>query len=477
MPIFKKSLNDCPPRIQRMRLKLQKYDIEVKHLPGKEMKTADTLSRGPVGHKVDPYPGQTYEICSVIQAMALHPVDESDSSLEDEISAHTDGLLQVLPVTDRKKKLIQEETQRDPEMRALVTTILEGWPDEIKDCSVLVEKYWNYRDEITVWDGMVVKGTRIIIPSAMRDDLLEKIHVGHLGREKCKRRARGAVFWPCINKDIDEMVSKCSICLDYMASQPAEPLKPHPTPTEAWEKVGVDLCKIGSSEYLVVVDYYSRYPGVYKLTSQTSTEVIKYLKNCFARHGIPYELFSDNGPCFASQEFAKFASDWDFQHKTSSPHFPQSNGMAECYVKQVKNIFIKSKDPYLGLLNYRGTPLEGGLSPAELAFGGRKIRTNLPTVHVQSQDRKHVMSQVKRKQCQKLRHDKKGVKPLAALRPGQSVRVQDKSGNRKWQDKAQVLKEVAPRSYLVRSENGGVLGCSIFGTFFLIRLFIKPKLL
>jgi transposase InsO family protein len=103
------------------------------------------------------------------------------------------------------------------------------------------------------------------------------------------------------------------------------------------------------------------------------------MKSCFARHGIPDRVISDNGPQFSSVEFSKFSSSYGFKHQTSSPRYPQANGKIERAVKTMKSLLKKSKDPYIALMAYRDTPLENGYSPAELLFG-RKIQTTLPVV-------------------------------------------------------------------------------------------------
>lgn len=128
----------------------------------------------------------------------------------------------------------------------------------------------------------------------------------------------------------------------------------------------------------MVVDYFLRYPEVVKLSSTTSASIISVLKSIFSRHGIPEIVRSDNRPQYASAEFLAFASSYGFQHITSSPKFPQSNGQAERCVQTIKNLLKKSNDPCLSLLSYRSTPLSWcDISPAELCMG-RRLRTSLP---------------------------------------------------------------------------------------------------
>ena len=119
---------------------------------------------------------------------------------------------------------------------------------------------------------------------------------------------------------------------------------------------------------------------IQKLTSTTSAGVISALKGIFSCHGIPVEFMSDNGPQFASQEMKEFAERYCFTLVTSSPHYPQSNSLAERTVKTVKKLISDTDDPYLALLSYRATPLPWcGLSPAELLMG-RRIRTDVPQI-------------------------------------------------------------------------------------------------
>ena len=166
--------------------------------------------------------------------------------------------------------------------------------------------------------------------------------------------------------------------------QPVEPLMPTNFPKLPWEKVATDLFYWKGSNYILVVDYLSRYIEIACLTKKTSSEVIRQLRIIFARHGIPREVISDNGPQFASWEFSKFAKAYDFIHTTSSPRYPQSNGEAERAVRTIKALLKKAHDPPFALLAYRSTPLKNGYSPAELLMC-RKLHSTVPVVPEQLQ--------------------------------------------------------------------------------------------
>ncbi|UYV61508.1 hypothetical protein LAZ67_1005103 [Cordylochernes scorpioides] len=270
---------------------------------------------------------------------------------------------------------IFEAQQQDTTLKAVVNYLEQGWPD--KKMSQTLLSYWHVKDELGVQNGLLMRGCRLVIPASMKLEILDKLHAGHFGITKTRLRARETVWWPGISEEIAETVRKCSVCIQEAVSK-HEPLIPTNFPSRPWQKIGMDLFKFENKWYLVVIDYYSRYPEMVQLDRLTASVVVRSCKSIFARHGVPETVVSDNGTQFgAAREFANFARQYGFTHVTSSPRFPQSNGMAEAGVKIAKLILKKNQDPSLGLLEYRSTPLENGYSPAELLMG-RKLRTTLP---------------------------------------------------------------------------------------------------
>ena len=89
---------------------------------------------------------------------------------------------------------------------------------------------------------------------------------------------------------------------------------------------------------MLIIDYFSRFTEVIKLKSTTSKAIIEVLQSVFSRYGIPETVISDNGSQYSSSEFHTFAKKYNFQHKTSSPLFPQSNGQVEHAVQTVKRL-------------------------------------------------------------------------------------------------------------------------------------------
>lgn len=140
-----------------------------------------------------------------------------------------------------------------------------------------------------------------------------------------------------MSQDIEELISKCSVCQEHRNKNQKEPLLPHEVPNRPWSKLGADIFQFGNEQYLLIVDYYSEFFGISKLSDLKSITVITHCKSQFARHGIPDTFMSGNGTQFDSREFRQFADEYGFELKTSSPTYPQSNGMAEKQYKQQKD--------------------------------------------------------------------------------------------------------------------------------------------
>ena len=126
-------------------------------------------------------------------------------------------------------------------------------------------------------------------------------------------------------------------------------------PNYPWHIIGTDLFQHKGTTYLLVVDYFSRYPKIAKLTNTTSKGVIAAFHSMFTRYRIPEVLQSDNGPQYVSEDMTDFATSYRFTQVTSSLYYPRSNGLAKRTVKTFKAMLEKSKDPHLALLSYRAT--------------------------------------------------------------------------------------------------------------------------
>jgi len=184
-----------------------------------------------------------------------------------------------------------------------------------------------------------------------------------------------------MGRDIEDTISRCSICAKYELIIPYEPLIPLVIPERPWSKLEMDILTFRGRDYLLVVDYFSEYPEVSQLSTKTASCVILHLKTCFARHGIPDTVIADNMP-FGSNEFAQFVEEWGFEVKTSSPHHALSNGQSERSVGTIKQLMrkaVEERDMHLALLAYRNTPISGlEYSTAQLLMS-QILKDRLPT--------------------------------------------------------------------------------------------------
>ena len=351
VPLFStKLIGELPIRIQRFRMRLLRYNFTIKHVPGKELYTADALSRSP-----------------------LHNTNSEDD-LRHEADYYVNVVMVNLPASDKRLEEIRRELQNDEIMKQLKYYIVHGWPSKVTGP---VKKYWPERASLTIHEGLILRGNQMLIPTSLRRDILRYLHDGHQGITKTRQNAANSVWWPHINTDIERIVRNCNICEKYRRER-IEPMKGTEFPERPWSRVGADFFYHKGRNYIIAIDYYSRDVEICLVSNTCDTaETVVKVKKVFSRHGICDVLFTDNGPQFASAEFKAFANDWGFEHITSSPRYPQANGEAERAVQNIKSILNKCKDEYAALLNYRNTPLQNGFSPAQLSMG-RRLKTRVP---------------------------------------------------------------------------------------------------
>ena len=163
-------------------------------------------------------------------------------------------------------------------------------------------------DELSVADGLLLRNACIVILRECRAEIMDRIHDGHQGVSKSREWAGQGVWWPGLSTEISVMVSQCNYCQTSRNSQSHETLMPTVLPERSWQHVGCDLLTLETKDYLVIMDFHSRYIEIAE---------------------IPEHFTSDNGPQFIADEFIQFAESYGFHITTSSPGFPQANGESE----------------------------------------------------------------------------------------------------------------------------------------------------
>ena len=423
-----KDIDSAPLRCQRLLIRLMRFNASVHHVPGKELVIADALSR--------------------------HPRPDTESELSEEVTAHVDTVMSSQQISTRRMDSLKAATVHDKELQRVADYILNGWPQTVPENMI---PYKQVEGDLSLADGLIVYQNRIVVPSSQRKEILDKLHESHQGLWKSRQNAQATVWWPGITRDLKQKIETCRDCCENKPKQRSEPLKPTELPNRPWQKLGADLFQLKGKDFIVVVDYYSRWLEIHQLHTTTASAVVKKLKITFATHGVPELIFSDNGPQFDCGEFKKFAAEYDFSHDTSSPGFPQANGAAESAVKIAKKI-LSQTDPDLALLNYRATPhTSTGVSPAA-ALMGRQLRTKLPILPInlspkQIDDDIIRAADERTKEMSRRNFNKRtGAVSLPALRPGEAVLL--RSGE-KWGDEGSVVAaDVDNRTYLINTPTG-----------------------
>ncbi|EYB85899.1 hypothetical protein Y032_0289g1517 [Ancylostoma ceylanicum] len=411
-------------RLQRWATILLGYDFSIQYRSTTSIGQADALSR----------------------LIASQPTIDEDRviaaiSVDADIQHVFINTVRALPVTADE---IKEATTNDRLLQLIKTYIKEKWPKSINNPEI--QCFYNRRDSLSMLNGCLLLAERVVIPKNLQQRVLRQLHHGHPGIVRMKALARSYAYWPGIDKDVEDAVRRCTRCSSAAKSPVKTTLATWPIPKEPWTRVHIDYAgPFEGTNFLVVVDAYSKWPEILTTNRTTSTTTIHLLRQIFARFGMPETLVSDNGTQFTSAEFKNFCLENGIQHIFSPPYHPQSNGQAERFVDTFKRSLLKLKGEgtlseilQTFLLTYRTTPnpgLEGSKSPAELCLG-RKLRTSLsllkPTVPDKSLDINTTMErQFNRKHGARRR----------TFKVGDPVLVKTYQGQQRWAN-GQVLRRL-----------------------------------
>ena len=222
---------------------------------------------------------------------------------------------------------LRETTYEDPVLSTVYQLVQHGWPKERRRVPAIANYYWDFRDELSTDDGLLLKRLSLVIPAVLCESYLQRLHEGHLSANKVESNAKQHMFWPGMRADIVDYTRWCQVCIKR--SRPArEPLQPHEILDGPWQTLGMDFFGFKGKCYILICDYFLKFPFMYSCKPSWGS-LKDHLIDLFANEGYPREIISDNGSPFNSQEFADFLSSHGVRHTTSSPHYPQSNGFIE----------------------------------------------------------------------------------------------------------------------------------------------------
>ena len=365
-------------RIQRWALMLSAYQYEIFYKPGVDHANADGLSRLPMANHISevPIPGDVLLLFRTLEATPINATQ------------------------------IRRYTDTDPVLSRVRQNLLSGWtiPDEPD-----LQPYQSLTSELSVQDGCVLRGSRVVIPQRGREAVVSLLHEQHPGINRIKRLARGYVWWPGIDQELEIAVRSCTECQQHQKSPAKAPMHPWEWPERPWTRIHTDYAgPVKGKMILVMVDSHSKWIEAAVVNSATSNVTIEKLQAVFSTHGLPEVLVSDNGTAFTSEEFTAFVRRNGIRHLTSAPYHPASNGAAERAVQTLKTALKKdpggvSLETQLSrfLFRYRLTPHSTtGIPPAELLLG-RRPRSHLDLL------RPDIAGRVRKKQVeQKVTHDR-----------------------------------------------------------------------
>ena len=357
-------------RLQRWAITLSAYDYEVHYQPSAQHGNADALSRLPLDHDESVQRDEQEEIVCAIEEQQLDN----------------------LPL---QGKDIKKATERDPVLSQAFNYTLHGWPDFETAVPKNVKPYFHRRTQLTLRNGCLFSGLRVVIPQKHRQKVLMLLHAGHPGTTRMKSLARLHAWWPGIDKDIEDYSKGCTSCATAGRDPTRVPLHQWELPLRPWQRVHIDYAgPFKGKMWLLLIDAFSKWPEIHEMKSTTAEATISKLKHIFAAQGLPERIVSDNGPQFAASEFQQFCNSRGIVHSTIAPYHPRSYGEVERLVATFKNSIEKanpSSNEQLqnSLINflarYRATPhTVTGQTPSEM-LNCRRIRTLLDLLHPSQQ--------------------------------------------------------------------------------------------
>ena len=354
---------------------------------------------------------------------------------------------------------VRARTRKDPVLGPALQYLEQGWPDTMDKDSPTYPLFVR-RSELSLFEGCILWGTRVVVPSDCREAVLVELHDSHPGMSRMKGLARMYVWWPGIDSDIETTVRQCNECQTHQASPPPAPLHPWTWPSRPWSRLHLDYAgPVNGKMFLIVIDAHSKWIEAFCTATATSSAVINELKPLFAQFGIPETIVTDNGTCFVSVEFEDFLASNGVRHLTSAPYHPASNGLAERAVQIVKKGLKKVTEGTVRarlakiLFAYRLTPqTTTGSSPAQLLLG-RRPRSRLDLL------KPHTADRVEQKQMdQKSKHD--GHARDRRLNVDDLVFVRNYHSIDRWLPGV-VTKKTGPVTYKVTLTNGQEKRCHL----------------
>lgn len=427
--LMEKDIDSVTMRLQRMLLYLLKYpNIKVQYKPGKEMLIADCLSRAQLIEE-----NEIQDLSNVI-----HVITKAVCLSESNFNVYKDIL------------------NADEDYSKIVDFVKNGWPSYHK-LNNFCQRFHKIKSELHFENGLLMRTCRLIVPKRLQPQIMKQVHSAHLGIEKTLARARECYYWPNMSTQIKESVESCRICEKFRRKNQKEPLIEDEMPEYPFHMVGMDIFEFEGADFLSIFDSYSNFVIVRKLKNKSVKQIISELREVFDSLGYPTKIKSDNNP-FNSTDFKEFANNHNIVLQFSSPHYPQSNGLAEKGVAIAKNILkrcAKNRDSYqYNILEYNSTPIASmQTSPCELFFG-RNCKTKLPIAKSSlcrnNISEKDVIEKIQGKRSKQKQFYDRNTKTLTLCQLGEKIMFRRKMNEWAY---GLIEKKVNSRSYIIKDRD------------------------
>ena len=472
-------------RLQRLRMKIDHLSYKVEWIKGADNKEADALSRAPSSRATaeDEIDEPHDELLAVVNNLVADPIPEVNAVFGEKYDQFIDENFDISePNSDPILKQILEAGEKDPIYATVRSWIKSGFPDKKENNDAKLDPFIREQDNLRLEQGVILYVSpesvaarpRLFVPECLRKQFIDLLKLLHSHPNKMVARARRSLWWPFMNAELQREHRACKTCVENSPSNPKDNVLVHEPVAYPFQAIHVDFGNYAGSQWLFGADQFTGWPIAKRLgVNAPADHLVKALVQEFAKFGIPERIHSDGGPQFVSTTFKQFCQRCGIEEVPSSPYNPQSNGIAEQTVKEMKKLVhcltrsgrIDEEEWSKAMLVYVNTPRRPlNKSPSELMFG-RDLRDGVSVIqdllrpeHKQAIERR--VQAIKQHQAAARKADK-----LPELQPDQRVVIQDPI-SKKWSKCGIIVEKKRNRSYLVKTETGNVVWRN--------RKFLKP---
>lgn len=434
----KRALN----RAENYALTLSQYEFDVEIIRSKQ-NMADCLSRCPA------------------------PITAADRDKRNNRNNGT-AVIGSLTVTDEIRKgaclslkEIAEATATDVQLQEVVKALADeiDWK-EIPDFS-------RFKDELHLADGIIWRLGRAIVPQQLRKKAMGVAHRSHPGMSTTKHLLRKFVWWPMIDRHVEEFIKTCDTCIKLSASDPPEPLVMSSFPEEPWQDIALDFWSGSETDkkVLVIADYHSRAIRAEVLRETTSEATIKALEKVFGEWGWPSTMKHDNGPQLVSNEFLSWLEANGIESRPTTARNAQENGLVERHMKGITRAFAIAKIEKRNaeetlkqyVADYNSWPHSVTRVAPRDVLAGRVVKTRLPLQRMEENDESSNIKAQIRKRDQKFKIKKKTAEDARRRAKFSTLKVGDQVYLRDHEQRNKIDQRFLDTKHEITARSGGRL--------------------